>query len=214
MAVTLVFKATKSSIGSVELDASVSETHQGDVDVTEHPVERGANIADHARPKPESITIEGLISNTPLPAPNGQLTKVTSGSAEFDSRSELQPTRSGQAYADLLALKDRGELLTVVTALRVYDNMILTSLSVPRDARTGQALRFSATLKQVKVVTSQLVKVVAVQKAQPKVKLGKKGTPETPPATRGKSGAKYLKDTGVIQDGFSKLTNFVKGFVP
>lgn len=191
MAVTLIWKKAKAQIGSLELDATLSEQHQGDVDVTDHPVERGANISDHARSKPEVVTLEGLITNTPI-------------SGGFD------PTRAAKAYAELLSLKDAGDLLTVVTSRRSYSDMVLTSLSTPVDARTGQALRFSATLKQVRVVSSQTVKVTVSQpKLKAKKDLGKKGTPETPEQTKRKSLLKSVKDSGVIQNNINKLNKFL-----
>lgn len=55
---------------TMELDASVHEQHDETATITDHPVERGSNVADHLRPDPKSISIEGVISNTPqfLPA--------------------------------------------------------------------------------------------------------------------------------------------------
>jgi hypothetical protein len=182
---------TRAQLGAIVLDASISEQHSAEVEVTEHPVEKGANIADHLRPKPEVLTIEGLVTNTPLD-PSAALVRRTQGSTQFDSRAELQPERAGQAYADLRALKDSGELVTVVTSLRTYENMALRSLSVPRDARSGQALRFTATLVQVRTVTSA---TVSVPRAQKKTSLGKKATTATPAEQVNKSTLKQLADT-------------------
>ena len=78
--VSLVFKTTKASIGSLELDASVTETHSAEVDVTDHPIESGANISDHVRPRAEVLTIEGLVTNSPLPVKSDPLVSYTHGS--------------------------------------------------------------------------------------------------------------------------------------
>lgn len=48
------------------LDASVSEQHQLDSEVTDHPVESGVNFADNIRPLPDMLTLNGVISNTPI----------------------------------------------------------------------------------------------------------------------------------------------------
>lgn len=179
--VTMLYKKQKTSIGSVELDASVSEQHTGAVEVTDHPVETGGAISDHARPLPETVTIEGLISNTPMPEAGAATQERTWAGVNYRSSSEMAPTNASEGYAALLKLKDAGELITVVTALRTYENMVLTSLTVPRDARTGNGLRFAASLKQVRVANSQTVQVLTTEDKTKKKKVeNKKAAPETP----------------------------------
>lgn len=51
------------------LDASPSRSHNASAQVTEHPVETGAPVADSIRPMPRRLTIEGMITNTPIGAP-------------------------------------------------------------------------------------------------------------------------------------------------
>ena len=77
----------------VEIDATHSEEHPTKNTVTDHPVETGANIADHIRPDPDHVTIEGVISNTPIHIPadhaNGakdQLKRVRASWYTADSR--------------------------------------------------------------------------------------------------------------------------------
>lgn len=50
---------------TLTLDATVHEVHTSTSTVTDHPVERGANVADHIRPDPDQLTMEAWISNTP-----------------------------------------------------------------------------------------------------------------------------------------------------
>lgn len=45
------------SIGGVTFDVVVEEQHEDTLEITEHPVEHGANISDHAFMKPASVTI-------------------------------------------------------------------------------------------------------------------------------------------------------------
>lgn len=187
--ITLLFRKQKTSIGSIEIDASISETHVGRVEVTDHPVEQGAAVSDHARVLPETLTLEGFVSNTPLPVSNGALTRRNSLGVEFDSRSEMDLSRAGQAYTDLVRLKNAGELFSIVTMLRSYDNMLMTSLDVPRDAATGDGLRFSASFKQVRVAESRTVQpaTTSEDKTRPKTKLDKKAAPTTPAPVDGQA---------------------------
>ena len=103
--------------GAREFDASIEESHEADVDVTEFPVEEGADITDHLRPRPERITINGIVSNTPL---------------TLDPR-RLLPSSSGRditAYLKLKEIKDTGQLVSIVTSLRQYANMAIKSFKV------------------------------------------------------------------------------------
>lgn len=152
---TLLFKYPNAKIGSLELDASITEGHSAEVEATEHPVEKGANISDHARVKPETLQMEGLISATPIGKDPG-LDYIET------------------AYATLRKLKDARELLTIVTALRTYDNMMLVKLDVPRDAHSGDALRFTATFKEIRLAEVQSIQVQTrkVPKAKGKTKTG------------------------------------------
>jgi hypothetical protein len=160
----VIFHDTTPTLGAVELDATMTETHSGDVEVTEHPVERGANIADHFRTKPVQVSLEGLVSNTPVgvnarDAIGNQAARGEGGKAEI-------------AYERLLSMRDSSELVTITTRLRTYTNMKLVSLSVPRDRGTGDALRFSATFREIVIVASERVKIPATPRGKGKTTAG------------------------------------------
>lgn len=202
-----------SSTEIIEFDASVREEHIAEVEVTEHPVESGIAVTDHARPKPLEITIEGVITNTPL---NRQQTLSTTGrgvrqvmtTVRGNQISELldtstlsdavqgQPGRAENAYKKLCDLRDNPQIVVVVTALKTYQNMIMTSLRVPRDAETGDILRFEARFKEVRQVTNATTVVATKQeKAKPKVKKGSKPTDGFTPVDPG-YGEFYMRARG------------------
>lgn len=148
-------------IGSYTIDASIREVHTFESDVTEFPVEQGSPIADNIRPKPITVQIEGIVSNTPLPPISAGRSIVT------DETDDSLPSVS--ALAALLAIRDAREPVTISTAVKSYDNMVLQSLEVPRDGTTGDALRFSATFVQVTIVTTTraTVRTTTVRTARP-----------------------------------------------
>lgn len=150
--------AVRAGLGVIELDCTVSAQHSARVEATTHPVEKGAKITDHLRPEPETVSIEGLISDTPA--------------------NRLQPGVPGYAaaaYAKLLAIKDGGVLVTLATELRTYTSMALTSLDVPRDATVGDALRFSATFQKIILVENKVtaIRPATDPRARAKVKRGR-----------------------------------------
>jgi len=177
-------------VGVVQFDCSVSETHNHEVDVTSHPVEDGADVSDHIRKLPVGLEINGLVTNTPviflasLQAPSpiwGDLKRTTD--------------RVDAAYEKLQEIMDNGEMVDVVTSLKLYENMAITSLSVVRDVDRGNVLDCTMSLREIilaKKLTIDLPtpKEVANKIAQNK---GKKGSK----AASAKEASK-MADTGSI----------------
>jgi hypothetical protein len=50
---------------TLELDVDLQESHDLASDITEHPVEEGADVTDHVRPRLRRVTLEGYVSDTP-----------------------------------------------------------------------------------------------------------------------------------------------------
>lgn len=167
---SLLYQPFNAIIDSLVLDASIKEEHVSEVEVTDHAVEQGSAITDHARPKPRELTIEGVVSNTPLS--NLQVSRATTfEGVAFTSNTSANavrgmPGNAETAYTTLLGL--RGKIVDVVTALETYTNMLMLSLKVPRDKDTGDVLKFEAKFKQVTIVKNAVTvvatKVPRVQK--------------------------------------------------
>jgi Dit-like phage tail protein len=58
--------------------------------------------------------------------------------------------RVTECYKELLLIRSEGRLVRILTTLRSYDNMALTSLEVTREARTGNSLALSLAFKNVR----------------------------------------------------------------
>ena len=142
----------KARVGLVEFDASLSESHTMSATVTEHPVEEGADIADHFRRQPDGITISGIVSDTPLV----YLASLQAPSPIVDDLTRA-PDRADLAYAEVQRVMNDGDLVDVVTSLRTYENMALTSFSVVRDTANGNVLNATMSLRQVIVAESETV---------------------------------------------------------
>ena len=56
------------SVDVVTLDVYDTETHGMATEVSDFPVEDGPNISDNVRRKPKTLTIEGYVSDCPLPS--------------------------------------------------------------------------------------------------------------------------------------------------
>ena len=206
--VSLVFATKPTKIDSVELDASIRETHTGEVELTDHPVEEGANITDHSRPKPIGLAIDGVITNTPISRTKQANTRTILGvtftsSAAVANYIQGRPGYAEAAYAKLEDLRLKGNVITVVTNLKTYTSMVMTSLSIPRDKNTGDALSFSAQFRQVIIVKNKTTRKVVSKVAKPKTSTGKQPT-KTPTDAQQKKSILYKLDESTGK-GLSKL---------
>ena len=128
------------SFGRVVFDAVLRTDHNGTVQVTQHPVQTGASISDHAFCNPDELQLEIGMSDAAVNASGG-------------------PGRSVNAYKTLRAIMDKRELVTVVTRLNTYSNMLITAISSPDDYTTMFGLRASIYFTQVKIVNVSTVTV-------------------------------------------------------
>lgn len=132
MVLSLLFgkKYDQSNIGGVVLDATLTEDHEYNARVTNYPVEDGRIISDHIINEPETVQITGIVTDTPL-----------SFLSSFN--------RSINAFNRLIQIHRNKERITVVTGIRVYTDMVMTSLQVPRNVQTGQSLNFVIELQKI-----------------------------------------------------------------
>jgi hypothetical protein len=105
--------------------------------ITEHPVEIGAAVTDHAYKEPCSVHIRAGWS------PVG-----------FGDVSYLKGI-----YQALLNLQIRPTIVWLVTGKRVYPNMLLQTLGVTNDRDTENILAVDATFQELIFATTQVVSV-------------------------------------------------------
>ncbi len=139
MSVTMM---RKGAIGGITLDAELYERHGRSSQVTRYPVETGTEISDHISIASMTVTIEGIISDSP----------IEGGDATG---------RYLDILYDLEQLWRSRSLVTVTTHLKVYQDMAIVNLDIPRDGYTGQAMRFMVDLQQVVKATAQTTSIPA-----------------------------------------------------
>lgn len=158
MAFENLFIRTKKSIGGIELDAVISETHSNQVRLTKNPVELGADITDHAIIEPKKINIVAQVSDTPLgTAAFGQIVDLVTGL--FGTSTTNNITRSNAAYNAMVQLMEEREPIEVQTKLKLYQDMVITSLSVTQDKNTSRIVLMNISLEEVLITESQIVKL-------------------------------------------------------
>ncbi len=155
MSLSILVKATpklkfipKDSAIEIPLDASISETHSFNSRVSQFPVEDGSTISDNVINDPAGLEIVGFVTNTPVTIFLQNISNLIDDTSGGD--------RVKTAFEALLELRDSKEVFTVVTGLKVYEDMLFTSLSFPRDKVTGTTnLRFRARITSIKTVSSR-----------------------------------------------------------
>lgn len=157
--VALLSRRGLDEMRSVAWDCTLTEGHGLSNDITDHAVEDGASVSDHIRRKPDMLTIEGLLTDSPL---TGDSTVV-----------EFVPGRAAALYEQLRQLAV-GQVFTVATSIRDYDSMAIAALDVPVSLATGQGLRFSLHMKQIRIVRTKIVSLPTTNlpRAKPKQKTG------------------------------------------
>lgn len=121
-------KITQRSIGPFSGYVCMNEDGNDELEITQHPVQRGAEITDHAYLKPSTVSITFIytpaITTTPL----------------------------DQQYQQLLGLQSSREPFTIVTGKRVYQNMLFKTLSVSTDVTKENILYVMGSFQQVILV--------------------------------------------------------------
>jgi hypothetical protein len=118
-------------------DAVFHETHVSSVRMTEHPVQTGANIVDHAYMMPLKLSLEIGMSDAM------QSLVKTEWTGSY--------TKSVSAYQKLKELQSNRLPLTVHTRLNKYENMVIDTITVDDTYKTYAGLRATINMTQLLV---------------------------------------------------------------
>lgn len=138
----------KTNLGGYFFDAVFSVDTEHSLTVTQHPVQTGANISDHAFVNPIRMTMQVGVSDA----------MAYRAGADYGSDGK---TKSVQAYRLLCKLQELRTPMQVVTRLNTYQNMLIESIDVSDDVSTLCALKATVNLVQVMVVNVGTEKVSA-----------------------------------------------------
>jgi len=121
------------SIGTIIPDVVIEEAHRDALIITQHPVEKGSAITDHAFSTPASVVIRCGFSNS---------------SAGYDGYAQ-------EVYQQFLAWKKGRDPRDVSTGKRLYRNMLPADISVLTDARTENILAITVLCQEVIITSTQ-----------------------------------------------------------
>lgn len=120
------------TFGEYVFDAVLSSSHSYSVNITSHPVQRGSSISDHAFLNPDSLQMSIMASD------------VNAASAEENY--------SVNVFAKLRSIMEMCEPVRIITRLRSYEDMMLTSMSTTDDFRTMYAVKCELQFQHIEIV--------------------------------------------------------------
>lgn len=193
-----LFLSPKTSIGGYVFDVYLNIGHSLTSTVTSHPTQFGASISDHKYEEPDVLTFQIGMSDSSQDLVVGQFfkrgyspklyspTMNEDGSLNKESLSDkfkrkkenlinwLSDSRSVNAFNKLKELKLNGELLTCITRLGTYTNMVIESIDADDTFETKNGLMASVTLREVMLVELQRVQVNSTAQITQTTNMGSK----------------------------------------
>lgn len=113
--------------------------------LTDHPVEQGAAITDHAYKLPSTLTIKAGWSSAQQFGANWNLIP------QIPNPSYLQ-----DLYTSIRQAQQDRKLLTVQTGKRVYSSMLLEEITVTTDEKSENILMLRLTFREIITVSTQV----------------------------------------------------------
>ena len=165
----LFYRKEGYSVGAVEIDLILDEHHEQNAQVTENPLQDGRAVSDGIYVELRDGTLTGLITNHSIKLAEQAAKRLSEQGARslLDlAKTEKLQNRAEEAWKELKEVQKRGELVTIVTSLEVYENVAITHISTDRDGGSGDALEIEIGFRQVQKVQLQEDKVSA--QVQPK----------------------------------------------
>ncbi|MBW5869192.1 hypothetical protein H0I69_15465 [Yersinia enterocolitica] len=147
-----IFRQQTRKIGVLVPSVIISEKHQDVLEITEHPVEVGAAVNDHAYKRAAEVTMEVGFAG------GGSLLDFAD-TTSIGLRLGKSPE---EVYLELIALQDSREPIDVITGKRKYSNMLIRTIEVTTDKTSENVLMCVLTLREV--IMSQTESVMVADK--------------------------------------------------
>lgn len=130
-----------SDVDILTFDATIQESHASEWEVTRHPVEEGAEPADHVRERPQTFTLMATVTITP-------------------TNEDLQEHDRDRKLRDrLLAIAAARRPVDVVTWVGVLEGYIITRVSTPVSSEDSGSLTMDVAFEHLRIVEAETVGV-------------------------------------------------------
>ncbi|WP_145498550.1 phage baseplate protein [Yersinia bercovieri] len=147
-----IFRQQTRKIGLLVPSVIIAEKHQDALEITEHPVEVGAAVNDHAYKRAAEVTMEVGFAG------GGSLLDFVDTSTIGLSLGKSPE----EVYQELRELQESREPIDVITGKRKYSNMLIRAIEVTTDKTSENVLMCVLTLREV--ILSQTESVTVADK--------------------------------------------------
>lgn len=135
-------------IGTIIPHVTIEEVAEDALVITEHPVQVGAAITDHAYRRPTEVRMRLAWSNaSPMAAISAAGQALAGNFAGLGGLARDDFVKG--VYEELLALQRDREPFTLTTGKKRYTNMLVASLVQTTDRTSEYALQVEATFREV-----------------------------------------------------------------
>ncbi|CAK8736430.1 hypothetical protein SODG_000143 [Sodalis praecaptivus] len=179
-----LFSQPSRKIGLLVPDVVMSEKHQDQLEITEHPVEIGAEIADHAYKRPAELTMEVGFAG------GGSLLDLWD-TAKIGLSLGLSPR---ETYQKLLELQASRQPFDVITGKRQYSNMLIRAIEVTTDKASENVLMAVLTLRELNMTRTETATVMRQANMR-------EGTTTSSVANTGVKTTKPVENVSLLQRG-------------
>lgn len=146
-----LFQQQSRRIGLIVPSVVISEKHSDTLEITEHPVEIGAAVSDHAYKRPSELVMQVGFAG------GGSLLDLLD-TTSVGLSTGLSPT---EVYQNLLDLQSSRVPFDVVTGKRSYTNMLIRGMEVTTDSATENVLSVVLTLRELIITSTTTTQVAA-----------------------------------------------------
>jgi len=143
-------------------DAIFNESHESKLTITEHSIEDGSKITDHAYMNPKMLTVEAGVSDS------ARILDMFSGGYNFKTINNMLTnddvpsnggSRSQTAFKILHNLQESRILVDISTGLKLYKNCLIESISTKQDKNNPKVWKFTATFKEIRIIKNSIVDI-------------------------------------------------------
>jgi hypothetical protein len=133
------------NIAGIIPDCTISERHVDELEITDHPVETGSPVSDHAFVKPFELVMRVAWSDSK------DLASLVNAAVQGSF-----PATVKDVYKQLRDLQQSLQAFSVVTGKRQYTDMLMKRLQVITERETENVLMVEATFRQIIQVSTQV----------------------------------------------------------
>jgi hypothetical protein len=179
----------------ITFDIVVKESHSTESEISTQPIQKGSDLTIHIKDKLVQGSLTGVISNWSLKGESF----IDEYANSIVSNKEKRPNRAKLCWEKLNNLRETKVRVKIITALKVYNDVVITRVSADRDGESGDAQEINIQFQQLNVV--ELKQTALTTSVKPEA-LDPKSPPvvkqATPPANKATVQTQPAQQTGTV----------------